>query len=187
MPMGTSNQQTIETLNDLLQLDTDAVILYEQAIEHVEGDPLRMDLELFQADHERHITDLRQLVLDLGGQPIEIKRDLKGAVLQAVTAMRSLTGTKGALKAMRMNEKLTNRTYEKAMQGELPVRVSRLVAQNLDDERRHLATIEAHIERLRLGGEVDQDLYDDDDAPGLDEIDVVEVVVVDTDPRAQPR
>jgi uncharacterized protein (TIGR02284 family) len=135
-------------MNELIQLDYDAVQAYKQAIEKIDDTIARLDLESFQADHERHIADLSQAVRLLGGQPEGTGRDLKGLLLEGLTALRSVTGTLGALKAMRMNEKLTNRSYERALEAKLPPTARDVVLRNREDERRHLAAIEQHIERL---------------------------------------
>lgn len=138
----------IELLNELIQLDYDAVLAYQQAIEKIDEVAARVDLESFQADHRRHIADLSQAVRMMGGEPVEMGRDLKGVLLEGLTALRSVTGTIGALKAMRMNEKLTNRTYERALEAKLPVAARDVVLRNREDERLHLAAIEMHIDRL---------------------------------------
>jgi uncharacterized protein (TIGR02284 family) len=144
----------VEAMNELIQLDYDAVQAYKQAIEKIDDTIARLDLESFQADHERHIVDLSQAVRLLGGEPERAGRDLKGILLEGLTALRSVTGTMGALKAMRMNEKLTNRSYERALEAKLPPAARDVVLRNREDERRHLAAIEQHIERL--GGERDR-------------------------------
>ena len=59
-----------------------------------------------------------------------------------------MTGTSGALRAMRMNEKLTNRSYERALEAKLSGTAREVVIRNREDERRHLSAIELHIERL---------------------------------------
>jgi rubrerythrin len=150
--------ETIETLKELIQLDADAVQLYEKAIEHVDLANVKGDLEGFKSDHVRHIDDLSALVGQLGGEAPMPGRDLKGVVLEAMTALRSVTGTKGALKAMRMNEKLTNKIYEKATQQELPEQVAVMVALNLEDERRHLQTIEMHLQTLAGASEDEENV-----------------------------
>jgi uncharacterized protein (TIGR02284 family) len=144
----------IEALNDLIQLDFDAVHAYKQAIEKIDDVIARMDLEAFQADHEQHISDLSQVVRMIGGEPVELGRDLKGVLLEGLTALRSVTGTLGALRAMKMNEKLTNRAYERALEMTLPAGAREVVLRNREDERRHLAAIEVHI--ARLAGERDE-------------------------------
>lgn len=147
-PMKTANEKAIGALLDLIQLDGDAIRLYDQALEHVDDFDARTDLEAFRADHERHVGDLTKVVFDLGGDVPPANLDLKGELLRVLTEIRSSTGTKGALKAMRMNERITNRAYEKAIESQLPEAAVYVITKNLADERRHLETIEAHLYRL---------------------------------------
>jgi len=143
--------QVCDHLNKLIQLDVDAIGTYREAIGHVTDVEVRDDLASFMADHERHVMELTGIVRDLGGTPIRIHRDLKGAVLEGVTRLRS-RDTLGALRAMRLNEKLTNRVYDRASHFYMPPIGQVIVVENCDDERRHLAAIEAHI--ANLSGEV---------------------------------
>jgi uncharacterized protein (TIGR02284 family) len=154
------SKDVIQHLNELIQLDFDASKTYEQALEHVDDPLVREDLELFRADHERHIVELTRVVEDLGGEAEEVGRDIKGVLLESMTKLRSATGTLGALKAMRTNEKLTNRTYEKSVARELPPIALEVVTRNLEDERRHLAAIEEHL--ARLGKDLAFDLTDEE-------------------------
>jgi len=151
-----NDKHVIHTLNELIQLDFDATKIYDQAIAAVDDPMVREDLELFRADHERHITELTRAVEDLGGEVEEVSRDLKGVLLEGMTKLRSATGTLGALRAMRMNEKLTNRTYDKAASHELPAEALDIVTRGLEDERRHLAAIEAHIDRYGQDREIER-------------------------------
>jgi uncharacterized protein (TIGR02284 family) len=150
-----ARKAAIELMNNLIQLDFDAVKAYEQAIEKIEDDAARLDLVSFQADHRRHIAELSQTVQLMGGEPERAGRDLKGVLLEGLTALRSVTGALGALRAMRMNEKLTNRSYERALETKLPSTARDVVLRNREDERRHLAAIEMHIERLSGGDDRD--------------------------------
>jgi len=154
--MGTSNRETITCLNELIRLDADAVELYQSAIDRVDDAAVKADLLAFQRDHNTHISDLTRVVSDLGGEPEPAKQDLKGKALELVTAMRSMTGTEGALKAMRTNEKLTNKTYDDAAAKELPPLARALITRNRSDERRHLAAIERHLERI-TGKKLDEE------------------------------
>ena len=134
-------------LNKLIQLDVDAACTYREAILHVDDIVVRDDLHKFLRDHERHVMDLTAVVRALNGMPIEPERDFKGRLLEGMTRLRS-RGTLGALRAMRTNEKLTNRTYDKAADFYMPPIAQVAIIENLADERRHLAAIEAHIARL---------------------------------------
>ena len=135
-------------LNKLIQLDYDAAQTYKLALEHIDDPLVWSDLQAFLRDHERHIMELSGIVRDLGGTPIDAHRDFKGVLLEGMTKLRSRTGTLGALRAMRMNERLTNRVYDRAADIYMPPIGQAIVMENLGDERRHLAAIEAHIDRL---------------------------------------
>lgn len=134
-------------LNKLIQLDFDAAGTYREALLHVEDPTVRADLNAFMGDHERHVMELSRIVRDLGAEPIDAHRDFKGVILEGMTRLRS-RGTLGALRAMRMNERMTNRRYDKASEVYMPPIGQVIVMENLADERRHLAGIEAHIVRL---------------------------------------
>ncbi len=141
-------EQAVDELNELIQLDADAVQLYTMAIEHVDDIAVREDFEAFRSDHERHIAELTRAVIDLGGEAEEPTRDITGMLFEAVAALRMATGTNGALSAMRMNERHTNRVYDDALEVGLPPIAYELVLKNLEDERRHLAVIEMHMDRF---------------------------------------
>ena len=130
--------EVINRLNDLIQLDVDAVEAYEQAMKHVKYDDIRKKFEQFRDDHKGHIGSLSSLVQMLDGRPAKASPDLKGYLLEAFTALRSLTGTKGALEAMMTNEKLTNRKYGQAVELDFPEHVMKLVRDNRTHEELHI-------------------------------------------------
>ncbi len=69
-------------------------------------------------------------------------------LLQGITALRSATGTEGALKAMETNEKKTNEEYQKAQDWSVPADVRAVLARGLDDEQRHLAYVQSELHAL---------------------------------------
>ncbi|MBX3155551.1 MAG: ferritin-like domain-containing protein [Deltaproteobacteria bacterium] len=160
-----TNDEIIEQLNDLIKLDHDASKTYEAALERVDekDQEVRIDLQTFMQDHLRHVTDLSVVITSLGGTPIEPGRDIKGVLLEGLTKLRSVTGTMGALKAMRMNEKLTNRSYEQAARKDLPPIAADLVEANLQDERRHLASIEQHIASRGAGTGAEAEVVEEEE------------------------
>jgi len=137
---------TCELLEDLMQIDYDAVRAYEQALEHVDDEEARGDLEQVKIEHQRHLTELAALVRQLGGHPGEIHRDATGLLLEGMTLVRSVTGTLGALRALRTDEKVLVERYEKALDG-CPDPVLAAVARHWHDECRHLALLDRHIAR----------------------------------------
>jgi uncharacterized protein (TIGR02284 family) len=139
------NNAMLKDLKELVQLDIDAIRLYDQALDNIDHPALHSQISSFQADHSRHVNDLSMVIRRLGGEPPKYAPDLKGILLEGFTAIRSMTGNEGALKAMRTNELLTNKTYDKARSWDLPMDIRQLIERNYADEQRHLAYIEQAI------------------------------------------
>lgn len=151
--MATS-EALIKQLNTLLMLDHDAVEAYQQAISRIKSDICRKKLEEFQADHRRHVVDLKECIIRYDGAPTD-RKDLKGFFLKGMTAIQSMAGDEMALKAMHLNERLTNRTYEEALKDQgLPEDVRALVQKNRLDEARHLDWVTKAIDQ-RLWESID--------------------------------
>ena len=138
---------TCELLEDLMQIDYDAVRAYEQALEHVDDPEARGELEQIKIEHQRHLTELAALVRQLGGHPGEIRRDATGVLLEGMTLVRSVAGTLGALRALRTDEKVLVERYENALDG-CPDPALSAVARHWHDECRHLALIDRQIARV---------------------------------------
>jgi hypothetical protein len=129
----------VDKLTNLAQLDIDAALAYDQAIKNIDtGDEdIREALQSFQDDHMQHIEDLAKLIDSYGGEPPAFSKDLKGFVIEGVTAILSRVGTRSALVAMTSNETLTNSRYHAALGGDLPTDVRTLLEKNLADEQWH--------------------------------------------------
>lgn len=139
----------LDNLEKLIQLDVDATHAYDQAIKNVKEQVIKDKLIQFQSDHRKHVDLLSAKVLELGGTPPELTSDFKGFMISGFTALRSLTGTKGALEAMETNERLTTSRYEEASKLEYPVDVLAIVRSNYADEQRHLSYIREAISTVR--------------------------------------
>jgi len=141
--------QALKTLTSLRQLDIDATHAYTQAIERIDVPAIRQRLTEFRGDHERHIRDLEPCIRRLGGEPPERARDFKGFFIEGFTAVRSMLGTEGALKAMQGNEETPNKHYGEARQVDLPPDVRSVVERNYEDEKRHLAYVQDTLAHRR--------------------------------------
>ncbi|WP_129124995.1 ferritin-like domain-containing protein [Geomonas oryzae] len=139
----------LNQLEKLIQLDVDATHAYDQAIKNVNEPIIKDKLIQFQADHRKHIDLLSAKMLELGGTPPEPTSDFKGFLISGFTALRSMTGTKGALEAMESNERLTTSRYEDASKLDLPVDISAIVRANYADEQRHLSFIREALPTVR--------------------------------------
>ena len=76
--LETANQKTIDSfdtssitkvINDLIQLDIDTYHAYMHAAKELKTGKTYQLFKSFAADHERHVTTLSKVVLDLGGHP----------------------------------------------------------------------------------------------------------------------
>ncbi len=136
-----------EELTNLLQLDADAVVAYDRAIEAIGDGWIATELARFRLDHQRHILELSKALLDMNVRPPGAKPDMKGALLGSVTGLRARLGMEQALRAMKPNEELTTSTYARAVAKPFPEEVLELVRRGYADEQRHLAWIERAIDQ----------------------------------------
>lgn len=140
-----NRDEILKQLEKLIQLDVDATHAYDQAIKNVSDQLVKDKLILFQGDHRRHVDLLSAKVVEMGGTPPEFTSDFKGFFISGFTALRSMTGTKGALEAMETNEKLTTSKYQEAAKLTWPADLSSLIQSNLADEQRHLSFVREAI------------------------------------------
>ena len=138
----------INMLGDLMALDQDAIAAYEAAISRIDDGGFRQTLQKFKADHDRHVTELRELIAHLGGAP-SVGTGLKSMLTQGKVAMGALLGDKAILKAMKSNEDDTNTAYERALKHQdIETAAVPVLERGLADERRHRAWIEETLAGL---------------------------------------
>lgn len=137
----------IAKLNDLIALDYDAISAYQAAIERLENPGYRDQLNVFMQDHENHIAALSQLICQEGGAPVE-KGDLKKILTQGSVYIAELAGDEGILKAMQLNEVMTNHRYEESVEEAFPEPVHGILQNGLADERRHKEWLEETLHQF---------------------------------------
>ena len=146
-----SNKDACEKLNDLIQLDHDAIEAYEAAIERLDSPDYRAKMQEFCDDHRRHTSELGAQVRTLGGTPKQ-KGDFMALLTKGKVVIGNLAEDRGILMAMNANEAVTNKTYEHVLEklaGHADIEP--LVRRNLEDERRHKAWIELTLEAMGEG------------------------------------
>src|SRR5687768_7194131 len=102
-----TQDKMVEELNELLQVDLDAVGAYQAAIDAIRELEIKDQLRLFQRDHERHVAELSDLVRKNNGTPRQ-KPDLQGMLRRGFTKVAGLVGAEACLRAMLSNEKAIN-------------------------------------------------------------------------------
>ena len=127
----------IATLNDLLQLDHDAVGAYGIAIQALTNEAHREALREFRADHERHIEELTRLIQDRGGKPIQAPHLPTGVFKLAVQKAGALGGQTALLLAFKTNERQSRDKYRRIAESSDDLEVADVLARAADDEIRH--------------------------------------------------
>ena len=143
-----NEKNLIEALSNLVQLHMDAVQAYDQALKEIDDPIIRDRLLKFQDDHRNHIGRLSKKIEALGGQPPEYSQDIKGYVIEAFAAIRSFTGLKGALAAMKTIEEITNRYYGEVVSWDAPSAVKEVLRTFFSEEKVHLDYITSNLQAM---------------------------------------
>lgn len=135
--MPSLDAASIADLNDLLQLDHDAVQSYTLAMEQLSGEIYRATIARYRDDHERHIRDLTQVIRRYGGQPIAAAHPSAVDKL-ATQTVAGLAGDTALLVAFRANERQARDKYARAAeQAAWPGDVQAVVRAAAADEQQH--------------------------------------------------
>lgn len=127
----------IASLNDLLQLDHDAVGAYGIAINAATDEAHRQALREFRADHERHIEEITRLIQDRGGKPLQAPHLPTGVFKLAVQKAGALGGQTALLLAFKANERQSRDKYRRVAENSDDLEVADVLARAADDEIRH--------------------------------------------------
>jgi ElaB/YqjD/DUF883 family membrane-anchored ribosome-binding protein/rubrerythrin len=150
-------QEVLDGLNDLLQLDHDAVAAYDVAIAKLDDRDHADQIAGFRRDHERHIRELNDLVGRFGGTP-QNHPHATGPFKTALQSLGALAGDKGLLMAFRTNELQVRTKYDSYASRAMlwPPDVKRVIDGAALDEERHYAWVADVLQRMGVGaGETD--------------------------------
>ena len=146
--MTKASTDTGKILQELVHLDYDAIEAYEAAIERLDNPEFKARLTEYCDDHRRHTDNLVPYLQELGA---EVPRgpDLKQILTEGKVVIGGLAGDKGILIAMRANEEVTNKAYEKALEhATAGTSLHATLLANYGDEQRHRAWIKQTLESL---------------------------------------
>jgi rubrerythrin len=149
---GAAPSEIIDGLNDLLQLDHDAIGAYDIAIERLEDRDHANQILGYRRDHERHIQELNELIAALGGTP-KNQPHLTGPFKQALQALGALGGDRGILTSFRTNELQVRSKYEMyaARANHWPENVKRAIDRNALDEEKHYRWVADTLQAMGVG------------------------------------
>lgn len=142
----------IDGLNDLLQLDHDAIGAYDVAIEKLADRDHANQILGFRRDHERHIQELNELIAALGGEA-KNQPHLTGPFKQALQSLGAVGGDRGVLAAFRQNELQVRSKYElyAAKANHWPQNLKRAIDRNALDEERHYRWVAEAMQAMGVG------------------------------------
>lgn len=143
-------QALIADLNDLLQLDHDAVEAYTLAIDVVRDDRYREALVAHRADHKRHIEELGALIRGRGGLPTELPHPTAPLKL-VVQALGSAPNDRTLLLAFKAVEGQVRDKYRRHAGRDYPEDVAEVVRRAAEDEVRHYQWAEDSLRELGAG------------------------------------
>ena len=152
---GSREAALVAELNDLLQLDYDAVGAYTLAISALRDRDLRETLIRFRQDHERHIVDLVELIHTRDGVPMRMPHFPTGIfklLVQAAGSAASLAGGDCAvLLAFVANEAQARDKYRRHANANHPSDVADLLNSAASDEENHHRWAWNTLERMGAG------------------------------------
>jgi rubrerythrin len=134
--MHTDNAGLVAQLNDLLQLDYDAIAAYRVTLAELDSPALRAELQRNLDDHERHITELGEHIDQLGGMKMPLPH-ITGAFKLAVQAAVAMGSDRSVLLAFKANELQSRDKYARAAEQNFPQHIAMTVRRAAADERRH--------------------------------------------------
>ncbi len=175
---GTSSvptEEIVKGLNDLLQLDHDAIGAYRIAIEKLEDQAWATQVSGYLTDHERHVRELTEAIVGLGGTPMN-EPHATGPLKQALQSLGAVAGDKGVLMAWRTNELQVRTKYDRYASKAVfwPDRIKALIDRNALDEERHYRWVIGVLEEMGMnfGGGAEEGIANRlrEGFPRLDEV-----------------
>ena len=138
-------------LNDLLQLEYDALPVYGLAIAALRRPEYRDVLAEFRDDHRRHVQELSRLIRDLGGIRLPLPHMPTGLFKLAVQAAALPGGDRAILLAFKSNEWQSRAKYARHAGRDHPADIAAVLERNATDEARHYAWACATLDELNCG------------------------------------
>ena len=147
------NDDLIAELNDLLQLDHDAVQAYSLAIQSLKSNVYAETLIQYRGDHERHVRELGDLIRARGGTPVNMAHVPTGFFKLAVQALGAVGDDRQVLLAFKTNEGQVREKYLRHAERDHPAEVADVLRRAAADEDKHYAWVAEVLDRLGAGTE----------------------------------
>lgn len=142
--VGTQNN-FIDAIKELIELDYDAIEAYEAAINRISDEDYKGQLQIFKADHERHVKELNHLLSKHKEKEVTGPSS-KQWLTKGKVVLANLVGDKAVLRAMHTNEEDTNTAYKRLNEHNNKWHdAEEILKQGLLDEQKHKRWIETQL------------------------------------------
>ncbi len=146
-----SSATLLAELNDLLQLDRDAVQAYTLAENALRSEAYRAAIIRFRGDHEGHIDELTRLITARGGTPAALPHLSSSPFKLAAQGLGDFGSDTTVLLAFKSNERLSRDKYQRAANQPYPFDVQSVLEGAAEDEAAHYAWVQETLEQLGAG------------------------------------
>lgn len=134
-------QEIASKMSTLLEMNQDAITLYDTAIKKIEDDTIKNQLLRFRSDHQHHIQEIQQWFQTSGQQPKQPPEEFKNFMQVHLTDASQARGQDELMKVMHMGEAADNAEYAEAAEAIVPHDVKQMLQSHLEMEHRHLNAV----------------------------------------------
>jgi rubrerythrin len=136
-----------DALKDLVELELDAIGAYQAAIDRLDSEEYKKQLEKFKSQHLKHVEELSKY-LNNNNKDVPKEPSTKQWLTKGKTILASLIGDKTILKAMHSNEEDTNTAYERMNnRNDVPSDIKDQLSNFFSDEKNHKLWLEQEINK----------------------------------------
>lgn len=133
-----TDPRLLSVLKDLLHIDLDAITIYDSVLRTLTAPALEQSLMEFRSDHLRHVKELNERIVKLGGEREPARPSVESCERHGFTAVREGMSIEELLTLMVDGEQITNRMYEQVLKESWDDETRALLDRNFADEQRHL-------------------------------------------------
>ena len=135
-------QEIATKMSTLLAMNQDTVQLYDTAINKVQDDNVKNQLQRFRSDHQHHAQEIQQWFQSSGQQQSRPPQEFQNFMQVHLADAQMARGQDEVMKVMHMGEAADNSEYAEATQAMVPQEVKQILQNHLQMEHRHLQAVE---------------------------------------------
>ncbi|WP_339897677.1 DUF2383 domain-containing protein [uncultured Gilvimarinus sp.] len=130
--------QVIDEMNDLLDMDRQAIIAYRTALKSIEDEQAKLRLSQHLTDYKLHSVLLRKTIVNEGGTPHKKSSKSRSLSIQKVAFARTQSD-QALLRALGESEKICEKRYQRSFVIGHAEPIQTVLQKGLDNSRRHMA------------------------------------------------